>query len=297
VPMGRKLSGVFAAAVTPLTPDSQPDLNALPDFLGFLAERGCHGALVLGTTGEGQSFSPNERKAIIRAALGVRETWPDFKVLAGTGCASLTETEELTRAAFDLGADGTVTLPPFYFKTVQPEGITGSFRQILRRSVPSDGCFFFYHIPRVSGVPIPHETIARLRDEFPDAVAGLKDSSADPQAAREFSQAFPDFTIFNGSDSLFSLALEAGASGCITALANIASPILREVWDRVSSTAQERMTAAKNVLDHHPIPPAIKHLLHAWHGLPAWTVRLPLLSLSAEERVRLSNEMRVALRD
>lgn len=56
------LSGVYAAAVTPLKPDFSPDLEAIPHLLGFLAGRGCHGALVLGTTGEGPSFSPAERR-------------------------------------------------------------------------------------------------------------------------------------------------------------------------------------------------------------------------------------------
>ena len=50
------LAGVFAAAVTPLRSDFSPDLNVLPSLLGFLAGRGCHGILLLGTTGEGPSF-------------------------------------------------------------------------------------------------------------------------------------------------------------------------------------------------------------------------------------------------
>ena len=50
------LYGVFAAALTPLKPDFSPHLDALPVLLDFLAQRGCHGALLLGTTGEGPSL-------------------------------------------------------------------------------------------------------------------------------------------------------------------------------------------------------------------------------------------------
>ena len=57
------LSGVYAAAVTPLKPDLSPDLDAVAPFLAFLAARGCHGALLFGTTGEGPSFSPADRAA------------------------------------------------------------------------------------------------------------------------------------------------------------------------------------------------------------------------------------------
>ena len=121
ISMPEKLFGVFAAAVTPLKSDLDPDLDSLPEYLAILAGRGCHGALVLGTTGEGPSFSVEQRKAITRAALRVREAQPEFIVLAGTGCASLTDTIELTRGAFDLGVDGCVTLPPFYYKGVAVE--------------------------------------------------------------------------------------------------------------------------------------------------------------------------------
>ncbi|MEX2144318.1 MAG: dihydrodipicolinate synthase family protein, partial [Anaerolineales bacterium] len=55
------LSGVFAAAITPCFPDGSPAPASLPDYLSFLARRGCHGALISGTTGEGPSFSADER--------------------------------------------------------------------------------------------------------------------------------------------------------------------------------------------------------------------------------------------
>ena len=45
------LSGVYAAALTPLKADSTPDPEPVPAFLAFLADRGCHGALLFGTTG------------------------------------------------------------------------------------------------------------------------------------------------------------------------------------------------------------------------------------------------------
>src|SRR3990172_2509404 len=105
--MPGKLTGVFAAVVTPLALARQPDLDALPPLLEFLAARGCHGALVLGTTGEGPSFSPDERSAIWKAAAEWRaKEAPCFQLLAGTGTPSLSETLALTKTAFDLGYEG-----------------------------------------------------------------------------------------------------------------------------------------------------------------------------------------------
>jgi 4-hydroxy-tetrahydrodipicolinate synthase len=59
--MKHELKGVYAAAVTPMRKDYSPDLKAIPGLLEFLDQRGCHGALLLGTTGEGPSFSFDER--------------------------------------------------------------------------------------------------------------------------------------------------------------------------------------------------------------------------------------------
>lgn len=66
------LAGVYSAAVTPLKADFSPDLEAIASLLGFLVERGCHGILLLGTTGEGPSFSLEERLGIFRGTAGSR---------------------------------------------------------------------------------------------------------------------------------------------------------------------------------------------------------------------------------
>ena len=87
------LDGVYAAVITPLTSQGKIDLEQIPSYLGFLAQRGCHGALLLGTTGEGPSFAHHERVELMKAALDVRQEHPDFKLLAGTGTPSLEETE------------------------------------------------------------------------------------------------------------------------------------------------------------------------------------------------------------
>ncbi len=272
------ISGVFAAALTPLRPDGTPDLAALPGFLVFLASRGCHGALLLGTTGEGPSFAPDERLAIYRAALPMRQEYPDFRLLAGTGTPSLEETIALTRAAFDFGLDGVVVLPPYYFRKVGDDGLFAWFSAVIRRAVPADGTLLGYHIPPVTGVPLSL-----------DLLAGIKDSSADANHARALGDRFGgDMLVLNGNDRLFSLALECHASGCITALANLVSPDLRSVWDafqrgEANEAAQSRLDAARAVMDRYPpAPPLLKALLALRHGFPRWPVRLPLLPLPDE---------------
>src|SRR5512147_2610790 len=188
--MPHPLAGVYAAAVTPLDPDSDIDQAGLVSLLSFLAQRGCHGALLLGTTGEGPSFSPQEREVIFRAALQVRQAFPGFRLLAGTGTPSLEETVLLTSAAFDLGFNGVVVLPPYYFRNVSDDGLFAWFSQVLSRAVPEEGYLLGYHIPPVSGVPLSLDLLARLKDAFPDRFAGIKDSSADPDHALRLGERF-----------------------------------------------------------------------------------------------------------
>ncbi len=285
--MNHPLSGVYAAAVTPLKPDFSPDLDAIPVLLDFLARRGCHGALLLGTTGEGPSFSPDERLDIYRAALSVREVHPDFKLLAGTGTPSLSETISLTRAAFDLGYDGVVTLPPYYYRKATDEGLFAWFSQLINHAVPQDGFLLGYHFPSVAGIGFSLDLLKRLKDEFPLQFAGIKDSSHNADLARSLGEQFgEELAVFTGTDSYLELAMENFASGCITAPANLISKDLRLVWDFAlrgedAGDAMRRVTEQRHILEKYmPFPPILKVLLSRLHGFPRWPVKPPLVDVS-----------------
>lgn len=283
------LAGVYVAAVTPLDQDFKPDLDSLPSLLAFYAHRGCHGALLLGTTGEGPSFAPEERVAIFQAAVNVRQEHPEFRLLAGTGTPSLEETISLTRAAFDLGFDGAVVLPPYYFRNASDEGLFAWYASLIERAVPTGGALLGYHIPAVSGVPLSLDLLARLRDACGPRFAGLKDSSGDPEHAHALGTRFgEDLLVLNGNDRLFSLALQHNAGGCITALANLLSPDLRRVWEAhqvggEDPDAQARLELGRQILDRYqPAAPTLKAVLSTWFDFPLWSVRPPLLPLSPE---------------
>ena len=284
-----EFSGVFAAAVTPLKPDLSPALDDLPALLEFLAQRGCHGVLLLGTTGEGPSFAAHERIEIFRAAQQARKSMPSLRLLAGTGTPSLEETISLTRAAFDEGMDGVVILPPYYFRKVSDEGLFAWFSQVLQQAVPSGGLALGYNIPPVTGISFSLELLGRLREAFPDRFAGIKDSSGEAEYAQQIGARFGnDLFVLTGNDRLFSKALQSQASGCITAMANLTSPALRMIWDSHQagnpiSLLQELVSKARTVLDKTPpFPPLIKALLAKRHGFPVWTVRPPLLPLDEQ---------------
>jgi 4-hydroxy-tetrahydrodipicolinate synthase len=296
------LAGVYAAVITPLDGEFNPDLNAIPRLLEFLAMQGCHGALILGTTGEGPSFAPEERISILKSAVQVRETVPDFHLLAGTGTPSLEETIYLTRKAFDYGVDGVVVLPPYYFRKVSDDGLFSWFYHVIHKALPTGGALFGYHIPAVSGVPLSLDLLEKLKTTFPDQFAGIKDSSGDPEHAMQIGQRFGDnFIAFTGHDSLLNLALQNHASGCITALANILSPLHRMVWDsyqrgQPDKATQERLAEARLVTDRYPPAPALlKALLALDYHFPNWTVRPPLIPPKPEAVNLARAELRAAI--
>ena len=295
------LAGVYAAAVTPLKNDSSLDLESVSTLLNFLASRGCHGALFFGTTGEGPSFSPSERETLLRVASDHRNTIPGFRLLAGTGTPSLSETIDLTKLAFDLGYDGVVVLPPYYFRKATDEGLFNWFSEVIKKAVPSDKYLLGYHFPNVAGIGFSIELLARLKDTFPTQFAGIKDSSHDPALASELGKKFgTDLAVFNGTDSYVQLAMQNKAAGCITAPANLISADLREVWDltnkgKDASEAQTRVTKQRHILEKYPpFPPTLKALLHQMHGLPKWSVKPPLEELSEEQLRTVEMEMRAA---
>ena len=57
-------------------------------------------------------------KSLMRSVRAYRQLVPGFRLLAGTGTPSLSETIDLTKLAFELGYDGVVVVPPYYFRNV-----------------------------------------------------------------------------------------------------------------------------------------------------------------------------------
>jgi 4-hydroxy-tetrahydrodipicolinate synthase len=293
------ISGIYAAALTPFKDDYSIDTGAISPFLQFLASHDCHGALLFGTTGEGPSLSPSERETILRAAQEVRVTFPDFQLLVGTGTPSLDETVELTRMAFQLGCEGVVVLPPYYFRKVSDEGLFAWFQQVIKRAVPAGKYLLGYHIPGQTGVPFSLDLLARLKDAFPAKFAGIKDSSGDPEYAMTLGGRFGrDLLVLTGNDGLLLHALEYNAGGAITAMANLYGPMLRQVWniylqDGDAIEAQEQLNIRRRVLDRYqPFPPTLKAMLKHLYGFKRWVVRPPLLPISARIEETCLQELR-----
>ncbi|MFL5257578.1 MAG: dihydrodipicolinate synthase family protein [Rhodopila sp.] len=285
------ITGVFCAAVTPVTADLLPDQPAFVAHCRRLLDQGCDGTALLGTTGEANSFSSTERKALLEAALagGI----PADRLLPGTGVAAWAETVELTKHALSLGVTRVVMLPPFYYKGISDDGLFAAYAAIVERVADPRLKVVLYHIPQFSAVPITFPVIERLCARFPGTFVGIKDSSGDLDNMIALVERIPGLAVLAGADPLM---LRKGGAGCITATSNLVASDLATIFrhhvdparaDQVDA-AQARVVAARARVSQFAQIASIKTLIARGTGHTGWSnVRPPLLPLSAVEAAQL----------
>jgi 4-hydroxy-tetrahydrodipicolinate synthase len=282
-----RVRGVWCATLTPLDRAGAPDHPRLSAHIARLIGAGVDGVALFGTTGEGQSFSTSERRAGLDAVLasGV----PAERIIAGTGCAALTETIELTRHAVAAGCAGALVLPPFFFKGVSDEGLYASYARLIDVVADARLKLYLYHIPQVTAVPIAYDVIARLLARYPDVVAGIKDSGGDLQHTRRLLARFDNLAVFVGHEPHLPETLAGGGAGTICGIANLYPRLMRRLHDlSLGGDPHEelcRIEAFLARLERFPLFAAFKALLADLTSDRAWeALRPPLVSLDATQR-------------
>lgn len=286
------LPRIVPAAVTPLSESgARLMLDFVPQHLTYLEHRGADGVLTLGTNGEGVSLSLAERKELIDAVVVHRGR---LRIFAGTGCAALPDTIELSRYAIERGVDAVMIVPPFYFKDVPIEGLTAYYAAVLD-ALPAERKVILYNIPGTSAVEISDELVDALLERHADRLLGIKDTSGDIERTRRYIERYPQLAIYNGNDGNLKESVAAGVAGAISASANIFPDLVAWVF-RAHETggdvdaAQADVDRVCSLFGRYPQHAAIKRLLHLVAGLPQTYVRPPLRELSQEEAASLERE-------
>ena len=276
--------GVFCAALTPLNADLSPNHAVFVEHCRRLLAQGADGIALLGTTGEANSFSVAERKALLESAVGAGID--PSRLLPGTGVSAFTETIELTRHALSLGVTTVVMLPPFYYKDITEDGMFASYSEIVQRIADPRLRIVLYHIPQVSSLPIPHRLIERLLSHDPKTFVGIKDSSGDFANMTAMIDKFPDFSVLVGADPLLLPLMKRGGAGCITATSNLVARDLAYVFrhfnddDAALAAAQARIVKARERASMFAQIASLKTLLAQQTGHDGWSrLRPPLLPL------------------
>ena len=273
------LSGVIAAAATPLTADLQPDLDRFVALCGWLLENGCDGLNICGTTGEATSFTRDQRMAIMSAAAA---SLPRDRLMVGTGAASVGDALALTEHAAALGFAGALLLPPFYYKGIEDEGILRYFERIAEATASQSIDLFLYNFPALSGVLYSPGLVRRLRQAFGGRIAGLKDSSGDLAYAAEVAAISPELRVFPSNEAVLLRARAGEFAGCISASANVNAPFCARAFHNGDDEALEIATAIRALVSRTKLIASIKAALASIRRDPAYEAVLPPLTELAE---------------
>jgi 4-hydroxy-tetrahydrodipicolinate synthase len=290
--MAGPIKGVYCAAATPVDENLNPDLVRLADHAKRLIADGCHGVAMLGSTGEANSFSLTERKAMLEAV--VNSGVAGEKLLPGTGVPSFPETIELTKHALSVGVRTVVMLPPFYYKGVTNQGLIDSYSRVIDGIGDNRLQVILYHIPPIAQIAIPAEVISALLEKFPGTFVGVKDSGGDIEHMKMLVNTFPNLSILAGADPFMLPLLKEGGAGCITATSNIVGAQLRTVFDNFDQpefadaveAAQARIVSLRNLSNSYVQIPTIKTMVaHKYGKDEAWCrTRPPFVALDAAAR-------------
>src|SRR6266516_2658146 len=161
------------------------------------------------------------------------------RMTPGTGCCSITETVKLTAQAVKHGCAGVLMLPPFYYKGVSEEGLYRYFSEVVQRVGDARLKIYLYHIPPVAMVGMTTGLVERLLKAYPNAIAGMKDSSGDWNNTKAFLDAFAKsgFDVFVGSESLLLAGIRNGCVGTISATANVNPAAIYELYQKALGTS------------------------------------------------------------
>lgn len=241
--MGTTWTGLGTALVTPFTAGGALDEAAVTRLARRQIDGGVHFLVPCGTTGEVPTLSHAERRRVVE--LVVQEARGRVPVLAGAGGYNTQEVIEAAAEMEALGADGLLSVTPYYNKPTQ-EGLYQHYKAIAESTrLP----IVMYNVPGRTGCNIEPATVSRLAD-IPNIV-GVKEASGNVTQMAEICHAVPsDFVVLSGDDALTVPLMAIGGRGLISVAANEAPA---EMAQMVETAARGDFEAARGM--HHRLLP------------------------------------------
>ncbi len=290
----KQLEGIFSPVITPFNPDYSIDHKKLANQCEWLISQGV-GLAVFGTNSEASSLSVDEKIFLLDKLIdyGINPN----KLMPGTGCCAITDTIKLTKHAVKHGCAGVLMLPPFYYKSVDDEGLFEYFSSVIE-SVNDDRLrVYLYHIPPIAMVGISLKLIETLLKQYPQNIAGIKDSSGDwSNTKKMLDEKWDDFSIFAGSESFLLKTMQQGGSGCISATANVNPKNIFDVyknWQQPNAfKKQEELDVIRSIVQSYPLIPALKCIISHFQKDQNWNIlRPPLTKLNSRDSIKLITEL------
>jgi 4-hydroxy-tetrahydrodipicolinate synthase len=204
---------VLPALLTPFDDGGDIDRAALREHVEFVIEGGVDGIMPCGTTGETALLDDDEVLEVVAAV--VEAAAGRVKVVAHVGRPSTRATQRLIVRAADAGADAVAAIVPYYY-ALDDAQLVAHFRALIETA--GDTPLLAYTFPARTGNDLSPAALAAMAEH---GLAGLKDSTGDPERHAEYLAAAAGIEIFVGSPSLLLGSLRGGSRGSVAALANL----------------------------------------------------------------------------
>ena len=275
--------GTYVAMVTPFTQDKEIDEEGFRSNINYLIEKGVTGLVGAGTTGESATVSHEEHQRIIDIL--VDEVDGRVETIAGTGSNATSEALSLTKYAYDAGADAALLITPYYNKP-QQHGLIDHYTTVAETvDIP----LILYNVPSRTGINMDVETIVELAKV--DGIDAVKEASGSVDKVSDIYRALThegleeDFNILSGEDSLTLPLMAVGATGVISASANIdarrmvlmVDSVLNDDYTRAMELHYEKVELIRALfIESNPVP--VKTAMGLM-GLPSGPLRQPLVPM------------------
>lgn len=278
--------GVGTALITPFTAAGALDEAALAKFVDWQITEGVNFLVPCGTTGENPTLTPEEHRRVVE--LTVRTANGRVPVLAGAGSNSTVKAVQLAQEALDLGADGILTITPYYNKPT-PDGLRrhfGAQAETVDKQKPGFP-MIMYNVPGRTGLNMTAETTLRMAREIPNII-GVKEASANMEQILSILRDRHDgFLVLSGDDAWTLPLLAVGAEGVISVASNEVPRLMRQMVDGRDVAIHNRLLPllTGNFIESNPGP--AKAALRMMGVLESDTVRPPLAPMLEANRERL----------
>jgi 4-hydroxy-tetrahydrodipicolinate synthase len=279
-------TGCGTALVTPFRDDLSLDEETLRRLVQRQIEAGVHFLVPCGTTGESPTLTRAEHLRVVE--ITIQEAQGKVPVLAGAGGYNTREVIELTGQLERLGADGILSVTPYYNKPTQ-EGLYQHYKAIAQATRLS---IVIYSVQSRTGVNVEPATLGRLAQI--ENIVGVKEASGNiGQMATVLNEVPSTFTVLAGDDAIAIPLAALGGRGVVSVVANeipgpmaqLAQACLKDDFE-TARKIQARYLPLMNVnfVESNPIP--VKAAM-ALMGLLQPIYRLPMVPPSPASMARI----------
>ena len=283
---------LITAMITPFDAERNLDLPRTEEFADRLVKGGTDSIIVCGTTGESPTVFYPQKIEVIKAVLNAVDG--RIPVVANVGDNCTQDTIDFAADVSKLGVDGFMCVVPYYNKPPQ-EGLYQHFKAIANST---DLPIILYNIPGRCVINMTAETTLRLAHDC-ENITAIKEASGKIDQVKEILAGAPEgFQVYSGDDSFTFPLMQAGGTGVISTISNVATARMKEIvelcaagkWEEAEA-ANERLLPLMNGLFETTNPILVKEAL-ALDGFPVGGVRLPLVDATPEQSERLAAIMR-----